>query len=57
MDTCINSGVTTEFVIVFHEFSASFLVETAFREWHNEQALDDAKDVLERPAAGVPVLL
>lgn len=53
----INSGMATELIIIFHEFSASFLVQTAFGEWHNQQAFDNAEDVLKRPAAGIPVLL
>lgn len=56
MDTGINLSMAAELVVVLHEFSACLFVETALREWHNEKAFDDSKDVLQRPAAGVPVL-
>lgn len=57
MHTGIHSSMAAEFIIVFHELSPGFLIETALGEGHNQETFDDAEDVLERPAGWVPVLL
>ena len=44
-------------LVVLHDEFAGLLVERAFGEGDDEEALDDLEDVVERPGRGVPVLL
>lgn len=44
-------------LVAVHEELAGFLVECAFGEGDDEQALDRLEDVVDGPGSGVPVLL
>ena len=46
-----------EFLIVFHELSSCLFIQTALRERHNQQTLNNFENVGERPIAWVPILL
>jgi len=53
----VDLGVSEELIVVLHELSASFLIQTGLWEGNNQQALDHLEDVGERPASWIPVFL
>lgn len=57
MDLGVDACMLAERIIVAHELAAGLLVQTRLGEGHNEKALDDLKDVFERPLGRVPVSL
>ena len=49
-------GTLRIFVITFHEQLARFVVQTAFREWHNQKATNNTQD-MSKSSGCRPVLL
>ena len=57
IQTCEHLSVLEVLLVVFHKHFPGLLVQGAFGEGDDEEALDDFEDVEERPVGGVPVFL